>query len=150
MRLNHVGISVKNLPEFVRLMLELGICEIYEDKMPRSCKMQVGCSCGILQLHEGPTATGVKPAIEVENLNELRRRLTENGIRYRVRSGHTGVIDFEICGLSIHTVAPETQGCPSQIQTELPTATHRAPIRRDFRQWAETPEQALESEGYKQ
>lgn len=105
--LNHIGIGVTNMAEFVRLMIALGICEMKEDKSPKACKLEFAWG-GILQLHQGENATGVKLAIElpakVRDSVAFRRLLDEEHIAWKFR--RADVIDFEICGIGFHTVPP--------------------------------------------
>jgi len=105
--LDHIGLGVPDMEEFVRLLTVLGICEIQEDNSPCSYKMMFSCG-GILQLHKAECPSDVKLAIEIENLEAFTKILDDQSIVWTTRRGRIGVVDFSLCGIKLHTV-PKTE-----------------------------------------
>lgn len=104
--LDHIGLGVQDSRRTAELLIDLGICEMHEDTLDerRSCNLIFSCE-GILQLHDGENATGVKLAVRVKDPGDLKRRLTNHGIGWEDRAD--GQIGFIAAGIEFHTVQEE-------------------------------------------
>jgi len=131
--LDHTGFAVKNMRQFAYLLIALGICKMLEEK-PGACKLLFD-NGSILQLHEGETTVGVKPAIVVNEPGKFTIALDEHGIAWRVRDpGGYWCIDFEIGGIPFHTV-----------RTDEPVVGRV--LHRDFTRWDPTQMMEFHFEG---
>ena len=101
---NHVGITNSDPTALAAKMIELGLCKMGIDELPDECNLEFACGL-VLQVHKGDDATGVKPAIEIADPVAFRELLESHGVEcVQRRPNNEYVLDFNVCGLPIHTV----------------------------------------------